>query len=271
MNRMLLCPPDFYGVRYSINPWMDPSQSVDHAQAVRQWEALKALLMDLGCGVEVMRPQPEWPDLVFTANAALIHRRRCVLSRFRHRERQGETRWYRQWLGGEGYEMTTLDGDVCFEGEGDALFCGKRLYCGHGFRTDPGAPAMLGQLLGCDVVGLRLVNPHYYHLDTCFCPLAEGLALWYPDAFDAGSQKKLRDAIPHLIEASADEAARFACNAIVLGREVVLPDGCPEVVQTLGGCGYLPRAVPMSEFIRAGGACKCLVLVLEHDRDGGAV
>lgn len=130
---------------------------------------------------------------------------------------------------------------------------------------------MLGKLLGCEVVGLRLVNPHYYHLDTCFCPLAEGLAVWYPDAFDAGSQKQARDGLPHLIEVSANEAARFACNAIVLGREMVLPDGCPELGQMLGRCGYRPHAVPMSEFIRAGGACKCLVLMLEHDHDGGAV
>lgn len=271
MNRMLLCPPDFYGVRYSINPWMDPSQSVDHALAVRQWVGLKALLTELGCGVEVMRPQPEWPDLVFTANAALIHRQRCVLSQFKHPERQGETRWYRQWLGGEGYEMTTLDTDACFEGEGDALFCGKRLYCGHGFRTDPGVPVMLELVLGCEVVGLRLVNPHYYHLDTCFCPLADGLAVWYPDAFDVESQQRVRDDVSHLIEVSADEAARFACNAIVLGRELVLPDGCPEVAHTLERCGYHAHAVPMSEFIRAGGACKCLVLALEHHGEGGAV
>lgn len=267
MNRMLLCPPDFYGVRYSINPWMDPSQGVDHALAVRQWLALKSKLEELGCGVEVMLPQPEWPDLVFTANAALIQRQRCILSQFKHPERQGETRWYRQRLGRDGYEMTLLDGDFCFEGEGDALFCGERLYCGHGFRTEPAAVEALEKVLGIEVAGVRLVNPHFYHLDTCFCPLADGLALWYPDAFDRAGQERVRREIPHLMEVSVEEAGRFACNSIVLGRDLLMPEGCPEVSRLLTRCGYRAHPLPMSEFLKAGGACKCLVLILE--RRGG--
>ena len=30
----------------------------------------------------------------------------------------------------------------------------------------------IGELLGCRVIPLELVEPRYYHLDTCFCPLA---------------------------------------------------------------------------------------------------
>ena len=38
---ILMCPPDFYGIEYEINPWMDMSRQAEHAVAVAQWHALR--------------------------------------------------------------------------------------------------------------------------------------------------------------------------------------------------------------------------------------
>lgn len=263
MNRMLVCPPDFYEVRYEINPWMSVAQAPNHEMAVRQWQTLYRCLLDLGSRVESLLPQPGWPDMVFTANAGIVRKKSVLLSNFRHEERAGESPWNAQWFERHGYEVVRLPGHLSFEGEGDALKCGEVWICGHGFRTDEKAHRWVQDWAREPVVSVRLVNSRFYHLDTCFCPLREDLALWHPAAFDAPGRDALEAVIPQLIEVPEAEAQRFACNAVVMGAKVVLPEGCPQTEARLEEQGFEACALPMSEFIKAGGACKCLVLRLD--------
>lgn len=263
MSRLLLCPPDHYAVRYEINPWMNRAVHVDHALAVRQWQGLHDLLFQLGCSVELVEPHPDWPDMVFTANAGLVAGSRFIRANFRHAERAGEASLFERWFAEHGFEILTMPDETAFEGEGDALFCGKVLFCGHAFRTDQQAHRLLGEWLDCEIVSLRLSDPRFYHLDTCFCPFGENVASWFPAAFDEDSQSAIRERIADLIEIPPDEAQRFGCNAVVLNREVIFPEGCPKLRAELAARGFNVHPLPMTEFIKAGGACKCLVLRLE--------
>src|SRR4029079_15329212 len=73
----LMCPPRHFAVTYSINPWMDPAawqQSGDvlHGAAVRQWQGLVRALRCSGASVELVKPEAGLPDLVFTANSAVV-------------------------------------------------------------------------------------------------------------------------------------------------------------------------------------------------------
>jgi N-dimethylarginine dimethylaminohydrolase len=262
MNRLLLCPPDFYTVRYEINPWMDRAKAVDRVLAARQWEELCDTLTKLNGSLEFVSAEPGWPDMVFTANAGLIQGGRALLSNFRHAERAGEQRGFERWFRDGGYEVTRLPDKLAFEGEGDALWFRDVLCCGHGFRTDAEVLPRIGKWSGSAVLSLKLVNPHYYHLDTCFCPLDESSALWHPAGFDDAGRAALRGHVPDLIEVLPEEAERFACNAIVLGRDVILPADCPIASRAVQSRGFRIHATPMGEFIKAGGACKCLVLYL---------
>jgi N-dimethylarginine dimethylaminohydrolase len=36
MPRILMCPPDFYGIHYEINPWMSRQRQSDQATARQQ-------------------------------------------------------------------------------------------------------------------------------------------------------------------------------------------------------------------------------------------
>lgn len=261
---ILMCPPEQYAIEYEINPWMHRDQPTDRTRARAQWNALYELLKQLGVDVRLLEPQPGWPDLVFTANAGLIWHSTVFLSSFRHPARQGETPIDQAWFEQEGFCTVSLPPGMVFEGAGDALFCGDTLYGGYLIRSDAQAFHWLGQQMNCRVIPLQLVDPHYYHLDTCFCPLDPETAIYYPPAFDPYARQALL-AIPHLIPVHPAEAARFACNAVVVGKHVIMNTGCPKLAADLAARGFTPHETPLDEFLKAGGSAKCLTLRLDGE------
>jgi N-dimethylarginine dimethylaminohydrolase len=283
MRSLLLCPPDYYGIEYEINPWMDRTRNADSELARAQWRGLLEKLQSLGCEVELVAPRKNLPDMVFTANAGLLVGKKFIRSNFRFPQRQGEEEYFEKWFANRGYEIVRLpvpagqatkvragraNEKMFFEGEGDALFCGDTLFCGYRFRSDIRSHQMIGELLKTLVISVELVKDRFYHLDTCFCPLPDGSAIWHPEAFDEYGQRAIRSHIGNGIEVVADEAARFACNAIVLEKQIVLPEGCPKLCAALGERGYETHPLPMTEFLKAGGACKCLVMLLPQRKGG---
>jgi N-dimethylarginine dimethylaminohydrolase len=261
---ILMCPPDFYGIEYEINPWMSRSAPSDLVRSQQQWQALHDLLTDCGVAIRLMEPVKGLPDLVFTANAGLVWKEKVFLASFRHAARQGETEVDKSWFRANGFETFSLPGPMNFEGAGDALFCGDTLFGGYLVRSDASAIQWLGNAMNCRSIPLQLVDSHFYHLDTCFCPLDEQTALYYPPAFDEYARRALKQ-IPHLIEVSEEEAARFACNAVVVGRHVFLNAGCPKLEQSLTQQGFTPHSTPLDEFLKAGGSAKCLTLRLDGE------
>jgi N-dimethylarginine dimethylaminohydrolase len=263
--RILMCQPDFYGIEYEINAWMDRDRPADRALALEQWSALKSMIEGAGGAVETMPPVAGLPDLVFTANAAIVYRDLAIVAHFRHPERQGEEAQDEQWLAAHGFRIEHLPAGHCFEGAGDALFCGDTLFAGYRLRSAARAAQWVGQRLGCRVIPLELIDPYYYHLDTCFCPLAPGVAIYYPNAFDQYAVAALRELVPRLIAVSRAEAQRFACNAVVVGQTVITNTGCPALHQALVERGFTPRETPLDEFVKAGGSAKCLTLRLDGE------
>jgi N-dimethylarginine dimethylaminohydrolase len=244
---------------------MNTERKPDHAAAVAQHAGLVELLKASGVDVEWMEPVAGLPDLVFTANAALIYRQSAILARFRHTQRQAEQPQFRRWLATAGFDVVDAPGEGSFEGAGDALFCGDTLYGGYRIRSDAALHQKIGEYLDVRVIPLELVDPYFYHLDTCFCPLAPGEAIWYPAAFDDYGRKALEAQIEQLIEVSPDEAARFACNAVVVGKRVITNTGCDALHDELQRRGYEPFATPLDEFVKAGGSAKCLTLRLDGE------
>jgi N-dimethylarginine dimethylaminohydrolase len=242
----------------------------DRQNAALQWEQLHAVLSCLA-RVELVEPQDGSPDMVFTANAGLVSQQVVALSRFRHPERQGEEPHFRKWFDDSGFMVREMPSSVPFEGEGDALFeaDGSRLWAGHGMRSWQTSHHYLERTWGVEVISLRLVDPRFYHLDTCFCPLYGGYVLYYPEAFDAGSQSKIATCYPsdRRIAVSLQDALRFACNAINIGRTIVLNQVSAELCRELEARGFCVVQVGLTEFLKAGGAAKCLVLRLSEIED----
>jgi N-dimethylarginine dimethylaminohydrolase len=139
------------------------------------------------------------------------------------------------------------------------------LYAGYLIRSDAPAMQWLARRMGCRVIPLQLADNYYYHLDTCFCPLGATEVIYHPAAFDDYGRKALEAHVPELIAVDPQEAARFCCNAVVLGRNVVLNSGCPRLEDELRRRGYVPHSTELDEFIKAGGSAKCLTLRLDGE------
>ncbi len=268
-HRLLLCAPDHFAVDYVINPWMAGHvHDTDHARAAGQWQALQARLAE-HAEVELLPPAPGLPDLVFTANAGLVRGNTFVPSRFRHPERRGEEPLCIDWFRRAGYRIRPLPEPLFFEGAGDALFDrGQRglLWLGHGHRSDAGVAPELERMLGVEVVPLRLVDARFYHLDTCFCPLRDGRLLYYPAAFDDAAQAQIAARVPPHQRIAVDEAdaLAFACNAVDLDDAIVLNRASPALRQALAAWGYRTLDTGLDEFLKSGGAAKCLTLRLDE-------
>jgi N-dimethylarginine dimethylaminohydrolase len=263
---ILMCRPDHFGVEYEINPWMHVDNQVDRSRAASQWDALHRAYSALGQEIVLADAVPGLPDMVFTANAGVVWNGRAVLSRFRHPERQGEESHWTRVFESQGFELVAPPREMSFEGAGDALFVGDTLYAGYGFRTDKSAHRFVADALGVDVVSLELVDPRFYHLDTCFCPLNEQTVMFAPAAFSRASARTIRKLVPHVIEVPPDIAAGFACNAITVGNRVISSSAAERLEHPLHDAGFDTVALPMTEFMKSGGGVRCLSLPLDTGR-----
>lgn len=262
-SAVLMCAPDDYDIVYEINPWMHVERKADLKKAKKQWGDYYGLLTGrLKVKVELIEPAKGLPDLVFTANAGLVRKRTFIRSNFRHKERRGEEPRFESWFRKKGYIIKTLEKPLYFEGEGDALFMGEDLYTGFHFRSDVEAHDTVSSILKTSYFALELCDKRFYHLDTCFMPLNETTALMYLPAFETYAQLVLLENVPDPIRVLEKEALRFACNAFVAGKDVVLPEGCPATVKELEKRKFRVHELDFSEFIKAGGAAKCLALKL---------
>ncbi|MGL6076595.1 MAG: dimethylarginine dimethylaminohydrolase family protein [Fimbriiglobus sp.] len=263
--RILMCPPDHYGIEYEINPWMNRSLGAVRALAHRQWQTLHDALKSLNVQIEILTPQPGLPDLVFTANAGLMHHNTFLSSRFKHDVRAKESPFFDAWFAAHGFDVDHMPEEMFHEGAGDALFCGETLFAGYRTRSDASAHQWVASRLNVRCLPLELVNTRFYHLDTCFCPLAPGEAIYFPGAFDDYGQRVLANNVPKLIPVVEEEAHRFGCNAVVVGKTVVHNAGCPQLAESLAAHGYASIEVELDEFLKAGGSAKCLTLRLDGE------
>ena len=262
--RFLMCAPDHYDVDYVINPWMEGNiHKSSRDRAVEQWNKLYNVIKDHAI-VDLVTPQKGWPDMVFSANAGLVLGENVVLSRFLHKERQGEEPYFQQWFENNSFKVYTLPKDLPFEGAGDALLDreGRWLWAGYGFRSELDSHPYLAKWLDIEVISLRLMDERFYHLDTCFCPLANGYLLYYPGAFDSYSNRviEMRVAPEKRIAIAEADAVNFACNAVNIESIVIMNKASDSLKSRLAEVGFQVIETPLTEFLKAGGAAKCLTL-----------
>ena len=269
-EQLLMCTPEGFAVNYEINPWMkNQVGKVSPTLAAAQWQGLFDRLSSVA-DISLMPGNPAWPDLVFTANAGLPlpSGKRIILANFRHPQRQGEKALNRAWLVAAGWSCIELPDDVSFEGAGDALIDSLgRLWFGFGPRSDESATQHLARHVARHVAGpifgLELVDPAFYHLDTCLCPLPDGAALYVPQAFDAAGRKLLSDGFgDRLIALTEAEGRLFCANAICIDGTLYMHRTTPRLSAILKARGLSVIETPLSEFMKSGGSARCLVLSL---------
>src|SRR3984893_15072221 len=90
-RRYAMTSPDFFAVEYAINPWMDVAALVERRAAAFERESLYRTSPPLGHTVDLVRPEPGLPDMVYAANGGLIAGGTAVLARFQFAERAAGT------------------------------------------------------------------------------------------------------------------------------------------------------------------------------------
>lgn len=252
-----MCPPMYYRVDYSINPWMK-EEIVSVTKAVSQWNRLYRIIKSENTEIEIIAPHRDLPDIVFTANAGIVHNNKVVLSNFKYPQRQREKELFQEWFEYQGYEVHELPNDLYFEGCGDCIVVGDELLAGYGFRSDYRALEITSKILNLKLSAHKLSDPRFYHLDTCLTILnkKEKVGFYYEPAF-----KNFNDETYSLYPVKDEDAFAFCCNSIVLGNTVIMPsEAGDDIINYLVCNDYNVYQVEMSEFIKAGGACQCLVL-----------
>ena len=256
---LLMCRPEHFAVLYAINPWMDPkSWARDDrmltAASARQWSALYRALTELGATVELVPSVPALPDLVFTANAALVLNGTALLARFRHPQRQAEEPHFEAALRalqarGIVHSVARLPDGIVLEGAGDCVFDASRdlFWMGYGPRSDRAAQAVVEDMFGVRTVALELVDPRFYHMDTALSPLPSGELMYVPGAFTAAGRAEIEARIARelRIELAEQDANRFAANAVCLGNDVLLSRCSEKLRAELVERGYRVRPTPL--------------------------
>ncbi len=265
-DKILMCPPDYFTVDYVINPWMAGNEEgMSLERAKQQWEALRDAIGEYA-DVVTMEPQPDLPDMVFTANAGVVYGNKAIASHFMPKERRGEERHFKSWFRANGFDLLALDESIGFEGAGDCLHDrgGPWLWTGHGFRTEIEAHDKIREFFDLDVVSIRLTDERFYHIDTCFCPLTGGFLMYHPPAFDYDSRVAIESRIPphKRIVVDTMDAGNFACNAVNVEDQVFLNKASDPLKARLMLAGFRVHEVGLSEFLKAGGSAKCLTLRL---------
>ena len=268
-QRVLLCPPTYFDVVDSKNPYMTGQSPVSRQKARQQWNDLCAALRQCGCEVETINAVPGLEDMVFAANPIFVGwsekaGKFIVRSQMVHPSRQREVEHFAKWYRERGYAEIALDlGPERLEGHGDALWHPdwSRIYVGYGFRTTRGGAEKLAAVMstmGIPAVPLQLVNSYCYHLDTCFCPLNNEALLIYPGAYSPESLATLRTHWKRVHELSEEEACRFMGNGIVAGGRYLTSHTTSHLEGLLKQEGLTPLIVDTSEFEKAGGSCFCM-------------
>lgn len=259
---VLMCRPEHFTVSYRINPWMHPEEPTDTGLAVRQWEALYRVYLDLGFEVELIDPIAGLPDMVYAANGGFTLDGIAYGARFQYDERGPEGPAYMDWFRDHGFEVR--EPVSVNEGEGDFLLVGDRILAGTGFRSDAASHDELRAIFGREVVTLRLINPSFYHLDTAIAVLDDSNIAYLPSAFDEESLATLHRLYPEAVPVDEADASVLGLNSFSDGRHVVIASRAVGFEASLRSRGYEPIGVDLSELLLGGGGVKCCTLELRR-------
>lgn len=265
MPLFLMCPPAFYRVSYSINPWMKPEEwsNEDKDNACSEWNKLVAALDSVGAQITTLDPQESLPDMVFTANHAVVLGPKVALANFKCPERKPERR--------RTYDFFSQYSDICippfaFEGAGDCIWDHYRgcFWLGYGQRTDERSLQLISEFFDVTVVGLELIDPRFYHLDTAFMPLPKGEIIYYERAFMPTVEDVLARIVPKRLAISSEDACNFAANCVAIGDKIIISNCSADLERSLNDWGYEVIRVPLPTFHKSGGSAFCLTLRLDH-------
>ncbi len=265
-TNLLMCKPDFFKVSYEINPWMHVYNKVNEKVALEQWETVVQNLENLNVKIDLIEQDKNLPDEVFTANFGVAFNKKFLASNFKYEERQPEKTEAIEWFQkNTDYDVVELPEKFEFEGKGDMLYSKNTAVIANGYRTSDEAINHIKNIFPefKKYVRVKLINPNFYHLDTCFSFLNEKTIMFYPEAFEKEQAQQFYEITENVIEISKEDAEYFACNNVTVKNKILLNKASQDLQDKLNSYGFEPIFCPTSEFMKAGGSIRCMVLDLD--------
>lgn len=260
MKKILICPPTFFDIDYEINPWMHIEQKVDREGVAAAYEELKNAYRSLPVELYEMTPEKGLPDMVYMADCGHVVGDTFISASFRFPERRREAEVAQKWMQEQfNFEIKKLPDGIFFEGHGDLITAPDVYFCGYGKRTMKEALPYLEQWLNKPVIGIELIDPWYYHLDTCFAVLTKDVAVVNPTSFTPESKAKIYNHFKTVIEASIEDHKILGCNLVVVDKTIIVAKGISETLKNkFTDLGFTTREVDTTEYRKGGGSVKCL-------------
>ena len=279
-SKILVSDANFFADDHKINPYYSDT-TINHQQAKLEHQALVKCFRQAGINVIQVPAPKNCQDGVYTANWALVKDSKAIMSRL-PQARQAEEAYARQVLTEQGITTFSVPDNYLFSGQGDSLPCGKYLFGGSGYRSDPIAQQFAATTLGLELIQLHTIpqldanqqpyiNPATKHADSFFYDLDLALAViddhtiaYCPDAFDTESQHKLTQLPLDKILVDYQEATTgFACNLVSTGKTVIMSAHAPKLRQALISRGLNVITPEINELKKGGGYIRCTSLTLQ--------
>ncbi len=255
-----MCSPRYFTIAYEINPWMHRENQVNKEKVVKQYNELKKAYQQLGVEVVEIDQNQLLPDMVYTANFGCVEENVFIKANFRYRQRRKEADIAAEFLKKHlGCTVYKIPPGIFFEGQGDLLKNHVRYFFGHGFRSEKKALPYLQKALSLPIIDLELINPYFYHLDTCLAPISNDAVIVNPKAFSANSLKKIRQYFSYVIETEDEDNNHMACNLVVVDTTIVVGKGISKKLRNqCKDLGFTVWEIEMGEYLKGGGSVKCV-------------
>lgn len=276
---VLSVDPRGYTVEEPLNVFTVATTEIDTKKTLAQ----HATLCDSTAATVLASPKDHLSDLVFAANWGLwlprLPEKVVLLSNMKYESRARETVWVEKKLQNMKVKTIRFPKTQPFEGQGESCWFhnGELLVVGYGYRANSKSVQVLQHKLnqvysayGVEppyVVGVKLTDPKFYHLDLAMCAVSHTSCLLRSGSITAASVQRVKKYLQlHILNTSDD----FVFNLLVLPDKIV-SHKLKHVrdKKFIEKHGQRPLVeVDVSEFEKAGGSVGCMSLVLFCPHNG---
>ncbi len=230
-------------------------EAIDVENARAQHSLYEEILEQLGCRVEHLDEEPDFPDSVFVEDIAVVLDEIAVITRPGALSRRGERASIERALAPH-RPVRHIQAPGILDG-GDVMVVAKSIYVGLSTRSNAEAARQLGALVsehGYSVVEVGFSG--CLHLKSAVTAVSDDTLLINPEWVDASAFPE-QDCVP------VDPAEPSAANVVRIGSTVLFAAEFPLTGQLLADLGYDARPVEASELAKAEGALTCCSLIFE--------
>jgi N-dimethylarginine dimethylaminohydrolase len=170
-----------------------------------------------------VKPKAGLTELCFFGDSIFAIGKKAVFGRLACPERYHETGYVMEVMQELGFKGERVPDGLSYEGSGETLVWNDKIFVGYGLRNKKEVVEYLQkQFPDFEVIGLQLVDPYMYHLDTALFPVSNNLIAAYKRAFCSKGVDLLSKLNSEILWVDEEDVNNFALNSVALGENIVV-------------------------------------------------